>query len=82
MCTYCRFWDAEKAMLLYPGDANENVFKSYKTDDYLKHWDEDLEQHNHNRIDHQCKLGFVSVLVDDELDEKLGKKVLKLINAI
>jgi 5-methylcytosine-specific restriction enzyme subunit McrC len=79
MYAYCRFWDAEKAMLLYPGEANENVFKSYKTDDYLKRWDEDLEQHNHNRIDHQCKMGFVSVLEGDELNGDIGHIIIKLL---
>ena len=75
MYTYCRFWDAEKAMLLYPGNLAENKFKSYLTDDYSKHLsDVTLE------IDHQCKMGFVSVLNDiGELDNNIGSKILDLI---
>ena len=75
MYTYCRFWDAEKAMLLYPGNLAENKFKSYLTDDYSKHLsDVTLE------IDHQCKMGFVSVLNDiGELDSNIGSKILDLI---
>lgn len=75
MYAYCRFWDAEKALLLYPGDQSENKFKSYETDDYTK--DDDS---NHTKIDHQCKMGFVSVLDENEqLDKFIGKKVLELI---
>jgi 5-methylcytosine-specific restriction enzyme subunit McrC len=61
--------------LLYPGDQSENKFKSYKTDDYTKD-----DASNHNKIDHQCKMGFVSVLDENEqLDKFIGKKVLELI---
>jgi 5-methylcytosine-specific restriction enzyme subunit McrC len=71
MYTYCRFWDAEKAMLLYPGDSKGNSFKTYLTDDYALG-----EDKNHLQIEHQCKMGFVSVLEGDKLDENVGKKVL------
>jgi 5-methylcytosine-specific restriction enzyme subunit McrC len=74
MYTYCRFWDAEKAMLLYPGEVRGNYFKSYLTDDYVI----DNEK-NHNQIEHQCKMGFISVLQGENLRENLGEKVLSLI---
>ncbi|AOW20753.1 McrC family protein [Urechidicola croceus] len=75
MYTYCRFWDAEKALLLYPGEPSQNKFKSYETDDYSKD-----DQENHTPIDHQCKMGFVSVLDESgELDQKIGNIVLSLI---
>ncbi|WP_405293742.1 McrC family protein [Algibacter sp. Ld11] len=76
MYTYCRFWDAEKAMLLYPGDYSENRFKKFETDDYS------LDQENtHNEMNHQCKMGFVSVLdAEGELDELIGAAILKLMN--
>ena len=74
MYTYCRFWDAEKAMLLYPGEVRGNYFKSYLTDDYVI----DNEK-NHNQIEHQCKMGFISVLEGENLRENLGEKVLSLI---
>jgi 5-methylcytosine-specific restriction enzyme subunit McrC len=75
MYSYCRFWDAEKAMLLYPGDASENEFKSYLTDDYLK-----VHEDEHSRIDHQCKMGFVSVLDDaNTLNTDIAKRILDLL---
>ena len=36
MYAYCRFWNAEKALLLYPGMKTNNTFNKYKTDDYAK----------------------------------------------
>ena len=76
MYTYCRFWDAEKALLLYPGTSSENTFKPYLTDDYSK----DLED-IHNPIDHQCKMGFVSVLNESDagLDLGIGTQILRLL---
>lgn len=76
MYTYCRFWDAEKAMLLYPGDYAENKFKSYLTDDYSKH-----EKGEASDIDHQCKMGFVSVLDKEskEINTCIGKSILDLL---
>jgi 5-methylcytosine-specific restriction enzyme subunit McrC len=73
MYAYGRFWNAEKVMLLYPGKDAENSFKSYETDDYFKD-----NADNHQLIDHQCKMGFVSVLKDGRLDEHIGKNILKL----
>lgn len=79
MYAYCRFWDAEKALLLYPGEQSENKFRSYLTDDYSK--DEDS---NHNEIDHQCKMGFVSVLAShkNELDPMIGQKILEILQLL
>lgn len=78
MYTYCRFWDAEKAMLLYPGDYAENKFKSYLTDDYSK-----LTSDETSEIDHQCKMGFVSVLGDNGyLDSNIGKTILQITGLI
>lgn len=74
MYAYCRFWDAERAMLLYPGDSIENKFKPYLTVDYHK---DDMD--NYNDIEHQCKMGFVSVFKNGELDDNLGKTILKLL---
>jgi 5-methylcytosine-specific restriction enzyme subunit McrC len=74
MYTYCRFWDAEKAVLLYPGEASGNNFQSYLTDDYTR----DKEE-KHFQIEHQCKMGFVSVLEGNELDQNIGMKILKKI---
>lgn len=75
MYAYCRFWDAEKALLLYPGERSENKFRSYLTDDYIK--DDDS---NANEIDHQCKMGFVEVMLSKELNKNLGVEILKLLD--
>lgn len=78
MYAYCRFWDADKAMLLYPGIDSENRFKSYQTDDYSKD-----AQENHFEMDHQCKMGFVSVLNENgELDDGIGFKILELLEVL
>ncbi|APY10275.1 restriction endonuclease [Seonamhaeicola sp. S2-3] len=75
MYTYCRFWDAKKAVLLYPGNEIENEFKTYNTDDYSKQDNTEI-----GRIEHQCKMGFVSVLDEfGNLDIQIGNKILKLL---
>jgi 5-methylcytosine-specific restriction enzyme subunit McrC len=79
MYAYCRFWDAEKALLLYPGELDENKFKSYKTDDYSKLNNVERKDENYIPIDHQCKMGFVSVLDGNGLDKNIGKKVFNLL---
>jgi 5-methylcytosine-specific restriction enzyme subunit McrC len=75
MYAYCRFWDAEKALLLYPGEQSENKFRSYLTDDYSKD-----DNANHTEIDHQCKMGFVEVMKEKALNLNLGVEILSLIN--
>ncbi|MCX7550281.1 McrC family protein [Xanthomarina sp. F2636L] len=74
MYSYCRFWDAEKAMLLYPGDFKTNMFQVFETDDYS------VGQAGTLKIDHQCKMGFVSVLDEGgELDKNIGEKIIQLL---
>ncbi len=75
MYTYSRFWDANKVMLLYPGNPSDNAFQPYLTDDYFKYKDSIL------KIDHQCKMGFASVLNEgnDDLDYNIGKKIFDLL---
>lgn len=72
MYAYGRFWNAAKVMLLYPGIRTNKSFRSFRTDDYM------LTDEGHKDIDHQCKLGFVSVLDETgtQLDSELGMKVL------
>lgn len=75
MYTYCRFWDAEKAMLLYPGDYAENRFKKFETDDYSLD-----KESTHNEMNHQCKMGFVSVLdADGALDLSIGERLMSMV---
>ena len=76
MYTYCRFWDAQRAVLLYPGESSENKFKSYQTDDYSIHRTEEPKEMNH-----QCKMGFVSVLDENgNLSYNIGKEILVMLN--
>lgn len=75
MYAYCRFWNAEKALLLYPGTKDTNRFNEYKTDDYSK------MEGSTGIINHLCKMGFVSVINEDtnQLDESMGEKILALL---
>ena len=67
MYTYSRFWDTEKVMLLYPGDPIDAKFVSYRN--------QEIDQR-----DHQCKVGFVSVLdAGRRLDSKIGEFVISSI---
>lgn len=77
MYAYCRFWNADKAMLLYPGDFKTNRFQVFETDDYS------VGQAGILKIDHQCKMGFVSVLNEEnnDLDSEIGEIILKLLIA-
>jgi 5-methylcytosine-specific restriction enzyme subunit McrC len=76
MYAYGRFWDAEKALLLYPGDLASPGFKAFKTKDFR-----DLEG-TAIPIDHHCKMGYVSVLdnTNGGLDNEIGHKVLALLD--
>ncbi|HEA22941.1 hypothetical protein LCGC14_1378770 [marine sediment metagenome] len=75
MYAYCRFWNAEKALLLYPGKKDTNNFREYNTDDYFK-----IES-GIGRINHLCKMGFVSVIEEgtNQLDESIGEKIIALL---
>lgn len=70
MYTYSRFWDAEKALLLYPGNFRHNDFLEYKTEEYLIGGD---------TMKHQCKMGFVSVVNETGLSKTIGAEILQLL---
>lgn len=73
MYTYCRFWKAEKALLLYPGNPTDSLFQEFLTDDYYLDNDDQPKE-----IKHQCKMGFVSVLnAKNELDGNIASNILK-----
>ena len=64
MYTYSRLWDTEKVMLLYPRDPVEAEFIPYHNPD-------------RDRRNHRCKVGFVSVLTEDQrLNRNIGSTVL------
>ena len=59
-------------MLLYPGESRGNEFLPFETDDY-----QSTEDNGPNRIQHQCKMGFVHVLNEDGELAALGQAVLE-----
>ena len=74
MYTYNRFWNAKKAMLLYPGESKNNSFRPFETEDFFRDNDQTTS------ITHLCKSGFVSILdQDNKLSDTIGKQVLKLL---
>jgi len=75
MYAYCRFWNAEKALLSYPETKNINSFKEYNTDDYFK------IEGGIGKISHLFRMGFVSVIKEgtNQLDEFIGEKILALL---
>tara|TARA_B110000046_G_scaffold184614_1_gene223575 strand:- start:1546 stop:1773 length:228 start_codon:yes stop_codon:yes gene_type:complete len=73
MYAYFRFWNAKKAMLLYPREPNDNGFKKFLTEDCVEEVDEI------NLIKHECKMGFIFVLKGMELVEGIGMKVLPVL---
>jgi 5-methylcytosine-specific restriction enzyme subunit McrC len=74
MYAYARFWDAECVVLLYPGVV-KTKYKEFLTQDFHMLEKEVLE------IKHKCKMGYVSVLDEDNnLSDKVGEQVLALLD--
>ena len=74
MYAYNRFWNAQKAMLLYPGKPKNTNFKPFETEDFFR-----LNKQTKS-IQHLCKSGFVSILgKDNNLSSTIGKHVLSLL---
>ena len=74
MYAYNRFWKAQKAMLLYPGESKNTSFNEFKTEDFFRDNDQTTS------IIHMCKSGFVSILDNDnKLSDTIGKQVLDLL---
>ena len=74
MYAYNRFWNAQKAMLLYPGTPKTTRFKPFETEDFFRTNEETTS------IQHLCKSGFVSILDEDNrLSKTIGKQVLNLL---
>ncbi|MCX2718756.1 McrC family protein [Lentiprolixibacter aurantiacus] len=75
--SYCRFWKAKKGLLLYPGDETlSEEFANYNNKDYIEGRDKQMQ-----RMQHQCKIGFVSVIDTDsnKLSMDIGQKVIELL---
>ncbi len=73
MYAYARFWKAKKVMLLYPGDFQLNKYEKFLTNEIIE------TEFGNETIRHLCKLGFVSVLDDDNiLDINIANSVIDL----
>lgn len=67
MFAYNKFWKAQKAMLLYPGDTIGNQFKNFKE-----------EVPESDKV--MCKVEFVHVLKDGKLNEEIGQEVFEMVS--
>ena len=64
--TYGRYWNAEKVMLLYPGNNSNSDFRKFVN--------------SNDTVSHKCKIGFVNVMDNEgELSEVVGQKVFNLL---
>jgi 5-methylcytosine-specific restriction enzyme subunit McrC len=70
MYAYGRFWQAEKMMLLYPGNRDQSG-------KYIEY----RNSASDNKV-HLCKVGFVSVLEGNCLNENLAGEIVTLIQTI
>ena len=70
MYTYARFWNADKVMLLYPGEPYDSGYLSYPNN--LDLFDQRMEHH-------RCKIGMVNVVKDGKLSDSLAEDVLGLV---
>lgn len=65
MYAYNRFWNAEKAVLLYPGDSSDTKFEIF-------------ENTENDGVIHMCKMAFVNVVdKDGNLNKQLGREILR-----
>ncbi len=70
MYTYARFWNADKVMLLYPGEPYDSGYQHYPNN--LDLFDQRMEHH-------RCKIGMVNVVKDGKLSDSLAEDVLGLV---
>lgn len=70
MYTYARFWNANKVMLLYPGEPYDSGYQPYPNS--LDLFDQRTEHH-------RCKIGMVNVLDEGKLSKKLAEDVLGMV---
>jgi 5-methylcytosine-specific restriction enzyme subunit McrC len=70
MYTYARFWNADKVMLLYPGEPYDSGYQHYPNN--LDLFDQRMEHH-------RCKIGMVNVVKDGKLSYSLAEDILGLV---
>lgn len=72
MYTYARFWNANKVVLLYPGENCKNGFSQFQTEDFS------LIEESVVGMKHQCKMSFISPFSDGGgLNKNLARDVLQ-----
>ncbi|QNJ97032.1 McrC family protein [Constantimarinum furrinae] len=79
--TYGRFWKAKKVLLLYPGDIKKGMYEFFLTDDYIRLSGSDTAEYSFLEIKHQCKMGSVSIIDENNLglDQNIGEKILEIL---
>jgi 5-methylcytosine-specific restriction enzyme subunit McrC len=70
MYTYARFWNADKVMLLYPGETYDSGYQ---------HYPNNVDLFNQRMEHHRCKIGMVNVVKDGKLSDLLAEDVLGLV---
>jgi len=84
MYAYGRFWNANRIMLLYPGDSGTTEFIPFLNDEYLPI---NSETNNQELMKHECMKGFVSVLTKgnhekNNLDGDIGIRIFEMFQLI
>lgn len=78
MYAYGRFWKAEKLILLYPGKFYNPKFVDFEDKD-VYHLKEKHVINGELKIqNHRCKMAYVSVVNENELNKDLGEKIFEL----
>jgi len=78
--TYARFWEAQKVMLLYPGNSDWNKSGEFHNTEYRIDKSGELENTDHKThpYNHIGQMSFVSVLNhDNKLHDDLGRLILE-----
>ncbi|GDX44558.1 hypothetical protein LBMAG23_15350 [Bacteroidota bacterium] len=70
MYTYARFWNANKVMLLYPGEPYDSGYQPYPNS---------LDLFDQRTVHHRCKVGMVNVLDEGKLSKRLAEDILGLV---
>jgi 5-methylcytosine-specific restriction enzyme subunit McrC len=70
MYSYARFWNADKVMLLYPGETYDSGYQ---------HYPNNVDLFNQRMEHHRCKIGMVNVVKDGKLSDLLAEDVLGLV---
>lgn len=65
MYGYARYWNANKVMLLYPGENRTSHFKPFLSE--------------HDETQQHCKIGVINIIKDDKLDVGIGERIIEVL---